>query len=45
MTRILVGADVGGSKTAVGVSDGETFLSPADGGGAAVRPRPAHPTP
>ena len=38
MTRILVGADVGGSKTAVGVSDGETILSRADGGGAAVRP-------
>jgi glucosamine kinase len=38
MTRILVGADVGGSKTAVGVSDGETVLSRADGSGAAVRP-------
>ena len=38
MTRILVGADVGGSKTAVGVSDGETILSRADGAGAAVRP-------
>ncbi len=38
MSRILIGADVGGSKTAVGVSDGETILSRADGPGAAVRP-------
>ena len=38
MSRILVGADVGGSKTAVGVSDGNTILARADGGGAAVRP-------
>ena len=38
MTRILIGADVGGSKTAVGVSDGETVLSRAEGPGAAVRP-------
>ena len=33
MTRILIGADVGGSKTAVGVSDGETILARADGAG------------
>jgi glucosamine kinase len=38
MSRIMVGADVGGSKTAVGVSDGEQVLSRADGPGAAVRP-------
>jgi N-acetylglucosamine kinase-like BadF-type ATPase len=38
VTRILIGADVGGSKTAVGVSDGSTILARAEGGGAAVRP-------
>lgn len=38
MSRILIGADVGGSKTAVGVSDGETMLARADGAGAAIRP-------
>ncbi len=38
MSRILVGADVGGSKTAVGVSDGTTVLARAEGSGAAVRP-------
>jgi glucosamine kinase len=38
VTRILIGADVGGSKTAVGVSDGERVLARADGPGAAVRP-------
>jgi N-acetylglucosamine kinase-like BadF-type ATPase len=38
VTRILIGADVGGSKTAVGVSDGEAVLSRAEGPGAAVRP-------
>lgn len=38
MTRILIGADVGGSKTAVGVSDGTTMLARAEGPGAAVRP-------
>jgi glucosamine kinase len=38
VTRILIGADVGGSKTAVGVSDGQTILARAEGGGAAVRP-------
>ncbi|MGH7512404.1 MAG: N-acetylglucosamine kinase [Gemmatimonadales bacterium] len=38
MTRILIGADVGGSKTAVGVSDGEQVLARADGVGAAIRP-------
>ena len=36
MTRILIGADVGGSKTAVGVSDGETDPRP---GGRAPAPR------
>lgn len=34
----LIGADVGGSKTAVGVSDGSAVLARADGPGAAVRP-------
>jgi glucosamine kinase len=38
VTRILIGADVGGSKTAVGVSDGETIVARADGVGAAIRP-------
>src|ERR671929_2443239 len=38
MTRILIGADVGGSKTAVGVSDGSTTVARAEGPGAAVRP-------
>jgi len=38
VTRILIGADVGGTKTAVGVSDGETVLARAEGSGAAVRP-------
>jgi glucosamine kinase len=38
VTRILIGADVGGSKTAVGVSDGQTMLARAEGAGAAVRP-------
>ena len=35
---LLIGADVGGSKTAVGVSDGGEVLSRAEGPGAAVRP-------
>jgi len=38
VTRILIGADVGGSKTAVGVSDGQTIVARAEGPGAAVRP-------
>lgn len=38
MTRILIGADVGGTKTAVAVSDGTAIISRADGPGAAVRP-------
>jgi glucosamine kinase len=38
VTRYLIGADVGGTKTAVGVSDGETVLARAEGAGAAVRP-------
>jgi glucosamine kinase len=35
---ILIGADVGGSKTAVGVSEGGPVLGRAEGPGAAVRP-------
>src|SRR5687767_8195750 len=35
---LLIGADVGGSKTAVGVSEGGAVLARADGPGAAVRP-------
>jgi glucosamine kinase len=35
---ILIGADVGGSKTAVGVSEGAEVLARAEGPGAAVRP-------
>jgi len=35
---ILIGADVGGSKTAVGISEGADVLVRADGPGAAVRP-------
>jgi len=35
---ILIGADVGGSKTAVGVSEGGPILARAEGPGAAVRP-------
>ena len=35
---LLIGADVGGSKTAVGVSEGGDVLARADGPGAAVRP-------
>lgn len=38
MTRILIGADVGGTKTAVAVTDSATILGRADGPGAAVRP-------
>jgi glucosamine kinase len=38
VTRILIGADVGGTKTAVAVSDGERILGRAEGGGGAVRP-------
>jgi len=38
---ILIGADVGGSKTAVGVSEGANVLARADGPGAAVRPNRA----
>jgi glucosamine kinase len=38
VTRYLIGADVGGTKTAVGVSDGETLLARAEGAGAALRP-------
>ena len=35
---MLIGADVGGSKTAVGISEGGGILARADGPGAAVRP-------
>ncbi len=35
---LLIGADVGGSKTAVGISQGGEVLARADGPGAAVRP-------
>lgn len=35
---MLIGADVGGSKTAVGVSQGGEVLARAEGPGAAVRP-------
>jgi N-acetylglucosamine kinase-like BadF-type ATPase len=35
---ILIGADVGGSKTAAGVSEGGEVLARVDGPGAAVRP-------
>lgn len=38
MTRILIGADVGGTKTAVAVSDGENIVGRAEGVGGAVRP-------
>ena len=38
MTRILIGVDVGGTKTAAGVSDGERIVARAEGPGAAVRP-------
>ena len=38
MTRILAGADVGGTTTSVVVSDGDQVLGRAEGQGAAVRP-------
>ncbi|MGI9039521.1 MAG: N-acetylglucosamine kinase [Gemmatimonadales bacterium] len=38
MPRILIGADVGGSKTAVAISEGGEVLARAEGSGAAVRP-------
>jgi glucosamine kinase len=38
VNRILIGADVGGTKTAAGVSDGERMMARAEGPGAAVRP-------
>lgn len=38
MTRTLIGVDVGGSKTAAGISDGDQIVARADGPGAAVRP-------
>jgi N-acetylglucosamine kinase-like BadF-type ATPase len=39
VTRTLIGVDVGGSKTAAGVSDGDqVIIARADGPGAAIRP-------
>ncbi|MGH7508358.1 MAG: BadF/BadG/BcrA/BcrD ATPase family protein [Gemmatimonadales bacterium] len=38
MPKILIGADVGGTKTTVAVSDGEKIIGRAEGPGAAVRP-------
>jgi N-acetylglucosamine kinase-like BadF-type ATPase len=38
MARILIGVDVGGTKTAVAVSNDDKILGRADGPGAAVRP-------
>jgi N-acetylglucosamine kinase-like BadF-type ATPase len=38
MSRVLVGADVGGSKTAVAVAKGDEVVMRATGPGAAVRP-------
>jgi len=38
VTRFLIGVDVGGTKTAAGVSDGTEILARAEGPGAAVRP-------
>ena len=38
MTRILIGADVGGTKTTAAVSDGERISGRAEGAGGAVRP-------
>jgi N-acetylglucosamine kinase-like BadF-type ATPase len=38
VTRILIGVDVGGTKTAAAVSDGERIVARAEGPGAAVRP-------
>jgi N-acetylglucosamine kinase-like BadF-type ATPase len=38
VTRTLIGVDVGGSKTAAGVSDGDQVIARADGPGAAIRP-------
>jgi N-acetylglucosamine kinase-like BadF-type ATPase len=38
MPKILIGADVGGTKTAVAVAEDEKILGRADGPGGAVRP-------
>jgi glucosamine kinase len=38
VTRILIGVDVGGTKTAAAASDGEQIIGRADGIGGAVRP-------
>jgi N-acetylglucosamine kinase-like BadF-type ATPase len=38
MTRVLIGADVGGTKTAVALGDGEEVRARAQGPGAAMRP-------
>ena len=38
MTKVLIGADVGGTKTAVAVSRDGKVVGEADGPGAALRP-------
>ncbi len=38
MTRTLIGVDVGGTKTAAGISDGDRIINRAEGPGAAIRP-------
>jgi len=38
MTQTLIGVDVGGTKTAAAVSDGDHILARADGAGAGLRP-------
>jgi glucosamine kinase len=38
MTPILIGTDVGGTKTAVAVAEGDEVVARADGPGAALRP-------
>jgi N-acetylglucosamine kinase-like BadF-type ATPase len=38
VTRILIGADVGGTRTTAAVSDGEQITGRAEGAGGAVRP-------
>jgi len=38
VTRVLIGADVGGTKTAAAVSDGGQIVGRAEGAGGAVRP-------
>jgi N-acetylglucosamine kinase-like BadF-type ATPase len=38
MTKILIGADAGGTKTAVVVAEDDKIIGRADGSGGAVRP-------